>query len=176
MINRPKPPPHILKRLKAEEAEKKAKREKRNRAGTSSSTKDPKNLTTFAFGKDLQTDNNQDAFNTQYPFKGLTKIPEKVEDETERRAKKKHDYMSNQKSKRGKSMNPKSIQSNGFAKTTGGNSTAYQSNFNDADNSTTTSKNMFTSPVPKAEYRKNYQRSESLIARSACYSQVPCPH
>ena len=79
MINRPKPPPHIQKRIKEEEAKKKAQREKRSQNKTSNN--DIRSMTGSHFGKDLQTESNKEAFNTQYPLKPfLNKIKEENED------------------------------------------------------------------------------------------------
>lgn len=177
MINRPKPPPHILKRLKEEEAQKKARREKRlQRSGHKI---DCKNMTANAFGKGLNHEPSDDAFNTQYPFKPpLHHITEENEEEAaKKRANKKHPYQNMEvNTKRGKSMNPKAMRSNGFSRSGINNSTSYQSNFNDAAFSTSTSKNFMNSPMGNTENRKTYHRSESLVARSSCYSTVPCPH
>lgn len=172
MINRPKPPPHILKRLKQEEKEKKAKRESRK-----TEREDPKRMTASAFGVKLQADNESEGIRTQYPFKPpLRKIPEKNEEEEPYRLNKKKDasYLSEQKAKRGKSVNAKFLQSNGFSKN--GNNTTYQSNFHETAISTSTSKNFISSPFPDEGEKRKYNRSESLIARSTCYSTVPCPH
>jgi len=172
MINRPKPPPHILKRLQLEEQEKRAKREKKLK-----SISDPKRMTANAFGHKLQTEHTEEGIRTEYPFKPiLRKIPEKNEDEPYgRKSKNDKSYLSEERSKRGKSLNSKFIQSNGFTKSAFNNSTSYQTNFNDAAISTTTSKNFITSPHQKEE-KRSYQRSDSIIARSACYSTVPCPY
>ena len=79
MINRPKPPPHILKRLKEEEAKKKAKREKRKKPKTLN--RNNGNRTSTDFGKDLQSETQSETFNTQYPFKPkLNQIREVNED------------------------------------------------------------------------------------------------
>lgn len=79
--------------------------------------------------------------------------------------------------KRGKSMNPNAVKSNGFLKSGINNSTSYQSNFNDAAFSTSTSKNfMREMPNETQESKRNIKRSDSLIARSTTYSTVPCPY
>ena len=79
--------------------------------------------------------------------------------------------------KRGKSMNPNAVKSNGFLKSGINNSTSYQSNFNDAAFSTSTSKKfMREMPNETQESKRNIKRSDSLIARSTTYSTVPCPY
>ena len=78
--------------------------------------------------------------------------------------------------KRGKSVNHNAMHSNGFARSVINNSTSYQSNFNDIAFSTSTSKNFAQSPLTTIENRKSTKRADSLIARSATYSNVPCPH
>lgn len=162
MINRPKPPPHILKRLKEEEKAKKAKRQKR------STEEDPKRMTANSFGVKLQAETTSEGIRTQYPFKPpLRKIQEKNEDEEPYRMGRKKDegYLSEQKAKRGKSMNAKFLKSNGFSKN-GLNNTSYQSNFHDTAISTSTSKHFISSPAPNGEEKRKINRSESLIARS----------
>lgn len=74
------------------------------------------------------------------------------------------------------SLNPNILKSNGFSKSTINNSTAYQSNFNEVAISTSTSKKFIPNQIEHHESYKHYQRSESLIDRSATYSTVPCPH
>lgn len=139
---------------------------------------DPKNLTTNNFGKDLNTENSKEAFNTQYPFKPpLRKIMEENEDEPyKNRMKRKVPTGMEVNTKRGKSMNPNAVKSNGFSRSAINNSTSYQTNFNDAAISTSTSKNFMNSPLTTIDNKKNIKRSESLIARSSGYSTVPCPH
>ena len=73
-------------------------------------------------------------------------------------------------SKRGKSLSHNSMKSNGFSRSAINNSTSYQSNFNDAAQSTSTSKHFNQSPMTGAEHKKPNQRSESLVARSMTYS------
>ncbi len=81
MINRPKPPPHILRRLKEEEAKKKAKKEKRKKMQNQTYYKDSKNMTGNNFMKELSSDTKSETFNTQYPFKpALNRIKEENED------------------------------------------------------------------------------------------------
>ena len=72
-------------------------------------------------------------------------------------------------------MHQKTIKPNGFLKSQINNSTSYQSNFNDAEFSTS-SKNFMNSPLAAIENRKATKRADSLIARSATYSNIPCPH
>lgn len=76
-------------------------------------------------------------------------------------------------SKRGKSLNHNALKSNGFSRSGINNSTSYQTNFNDAAKSTSTSKNFIQSPMATLENKKSYQRAESLIARSTTYSNFP---
>lgn len=78
--------------------------------------------------------------------------------------------------KRGKSVINKAMNSNGFSRSGINNSTSYQSNFNDAAFSTSSSKNFVSSPHATLENKKATRRADSLIARSATYSNVPCPH
>jgi hypothetical protein len=177
MINRPKPPPHILKRLKEEEVKKKQKREKRNHNRTFYN-QDQKNLTGNNFAQGINTDFDKESMTTEYPLKTpLKKIAEETEDEPYNNIKKFKALKEIKTSmKRGKSVNAAAMKSNGFAKSTMNNSTSYQSNFGDAAISTSTTKNFMQSPLTTIENKRNYQRSESLIARSACYSTIPCPH
>lgn len=173
MINRPKPPPHILKRLKQEEAEKKSRQERcKNRRN-----EDMKRMTANAFGAKLQTNEDEDeGMKTQYPFKPpLRKIKEENEDGPYKNAvTRENTYMSSEsKNKRGQSVNSKYMQSNGFNKSSIANNTSYQSNFQETAISTSTSKNFMASPMHGSEKpRKSYKRSESLIARSANHCNV----
>ena len=75
--------------------------------------------------------------------------------------------------KRGKSLNHNALKSNGFSRSAINNSTSYQSNFNDAAISTSTSKNFIQSPMANMDNKKSFQRAESLIARSTTYSIYP---
>lgn len=161
MINRPKPPPHILKRLQEEESRKKSRQERRKKKA------DMKRMTANAFGNKLQAENSQDGLKTEYPFKPpLNKIREENEDEPYKNTmRREHSYVKT-KAKRGSSVNSKYLQSNGFSKSIVNNNTSYQSNFHDTAISTSTSKNFITSPMQKTNNFKNYKRSESLIARS----------
>lgn len=69
------------------------------------------------------------------------------------------------------------MNSNGFSRSGINNSTSYQSNFNDAAFSTSSSKNFLNSPHHSTiESRKAAKRADSLVARSATYSNIPCPH
>lgn len=176
MINRPKPPPHILKRLKEEESKKKQRRE--HKMSNKAHNRDTKNLTANHFGKDLQAETSKESFNTQYPFKPpLKKIIEENEDAPYQTRSKRNLVKDMEASaKRGRSMNPNALKSNGFAKSAINNSTSYQTNFNDVAISTSTSKNFMQSPLTTIENKKSFQRSESLIARSSNYSTIPCPH
>jgi hypothetical protein len=175
MINRPKPPPHILKRIEKVKAEKRAKqnnmRSRRN--------EDMKRMTANAFGAKLQTTENDEGMKTQYPFKPpLKKIREENEEGPYKNSNRsENNFKTEKKMKRGQSVNSNPVmQSNGFAKSMMGNNTSYQSNFQDTAISTSTSKNFVTSPMQNSERPSKYKRSESLLARSACYSQVSCPH
>ena len=176
LINRPKPPPHILKRLKEEENKKKQRRE--NKMIDKDHNRDTKNLTANNFRKELQTETSKESFNTQYPFKPpLKKIIEENEDAPyQHRTKRNLAKDMELSAKRGRSMNPNALKSNGFARSAVNNSTSYQTNFNDVAISTSTSKNFMQSPLTTIENKKNFQRSESLVARSTSYSTVPCPH
>ena len=80
MINRPKPPPHILKKQKEKEE---AKRDRiKRKAPSALNNQDPKYLTASSFNKELQSDTKNEISSTQYSFKGpLKRIPEQNEDE-----------------------------------------------------------------------------------------------
>jgi hypothetical protein len=68
------------------------------------------------------------------------------------------------------------MKSNGFSRSGMNNSTSYQSNFNDAAQSTSTSKHFNQSLMAGVEHKKPNQRSESLVARSMTYSHCTWPH
>jgi hypothetical protein len=123
----------------------------------------------------LQSDFDKESMATEYPFKSpLKKIAEENEDHPYKSSKRKQ--KTELSSKRGKSLNYNAIRSNGFTRSGINNSTSYQSNFNDAAFSTSTSKHFLQSPLTTIENKKVYQRSDSLIARSSVYSSIPCPH
>jgi len=141
--------------------------------------KDPKNMTTNAFGKDLNTENHKESFNTQYPFKGpLKRIPEQNEEEPfkySRRSSKESN--SEMKAKRGKSMYPNKIKSTRSNKSVLSNNVAYQTDRDFHEENTGMSRHYINnSPAINTDSKKNYQRAGSLIARSTSYSTVPCPH
>lgn len=174
MINRPKPPPHILKRLKQEEQDKKSRQDRKLAKDV-----DMKRMTANSFGTKLQAPASQEGVKTQYPFKPpLKQIQEENEEggPYKNLMRRESSYLSEKKQKRGSSVNPKYLQSNGFTQSAVGNNTSYQNGFNETAISTSTSKNFQTSPMQRSLNYKSYKRSESLIARSSTYSQVPCPH
>ena len=179
MINRPKPPPHILKKMQNNKTPKMMQKLTKRKVNSSLVQKDPKNLTANAFGKDLQTDNYKEIFNTQYPFQGpLKRIPEQNEDENLKISRRDKNLSKTEvRGKRGKSMNHKALKSNGFSKSGINNNSSYQSNFNDAAISTSTSKHFINNVQNEhQESKQNIHRSDSLIARSTSYSAVPCPY
>ncbi|CAI2384054.1 unnamed protein product [Moneuplotes crassus] len=177
MINRPKPPPHILKRLKEEEGMRKRKLRIR-KLRTNNHHKDKKNMTASNFSKELKPEARSTILNTHYPFKPTLKKIKEVNEDND------HQEVSHKKPplhldfhpKRGKHF-AKAMNSNGFSRSGINNSTSYQTNFNDVALSTSSSRNFVQSPHRSSlESRNTAKRANSLIARSATYSSIPCPH
>lgn len=104
MINRPKPPPHILKKQKEREE---ARNNRNNRKAPSAlSNQDPKYLTASSFNKEMYTDAKNEVSSTQYSFKGpLKRIPEQNEDENYKHSSRDKNLINSEKrEKRGKSI------------------------------------------------------------------------
>mmetsp|Transcript_27151 Transcript_27151/g.31328 ORF Transcript_27151/g.31328 Transcript_27151/m.31328 type:complete len:194 (-) Transcript_27151:68-649(-) len=73
-------------------------------------------------------------------------------------------------------MNSNALMSNGFTETSASNVSVYKHHINEEDEQEPLNSKFISTPSGENRRLKSNQRSGSLIARSATYSNVSCPH